>query len=134
MELDFFQLRHACHKVGNLVAEFATKVLVGDVGILDGIVQQCGTNSVDVQTHIDKDVGNDSRVGDVGATACTELPLVCLLRHLERRIYFVYVFGMVVMLYLAQKVLYCYLSRFFFRIHTFAPVSNFYIRMQKFVT
>ena len=59
---------------------------MGSGGVLDDVVEQCCLNGLTVQFQfLRHDLGHGQRVDDIGLAAFALLPLVGLLRKLERR-------------------------------------------------
>ncbi len=92
VELQSLQLGHAVHDLGDLGAERAFHVGDGDLGVLDGIVQQRSDQRDLVQTDLGDDPGHRHRVVDVALAAAAALVAVRLLGrlvgpvdHLHRR-------------------------------------------------
>ena len=67
-----------------MLAELCGDDLVGDVGVLDGVVQQRGDQRLHIHAQIGQDDGHLDRMDDVGLAAFAAHALVRLARELER--------------------------------------------------
>ena len=63
---DLSQFRHAVHKELHLLAEFPADILVGQLGVLDDIMQKACSDRLLVQFQIRKDNGDTERMDDIG--------------------------------------------------------------------
>ena len=99
VKLNFVQFGYACNKVGNFVAELFPQVGIGNVGVLHRVVQKRSTYRGHVKTHVHKNVRHYRGVRYVRSATCTELSLVCLLRHFESVVNFGHFRGMIIMPY-----------------------------------
>ena len=70
---------------GDLLAELVTQPLVGDAGVLDGVVQQRRGDRGLVEAEVGRDVGDGDRVGDVGLAGSSQLALVGVDRQPDPR-------------------------------------------------
>ena len=67
-EFDLFKFGHALHELQNLVAEFRLDIPFGNGGIFYDVVQKRRGNGGGVQSQIDQDFGNVTRVSEIFLT------------------------------------------------------------------
>ena len=70
------QLGDPLHQVGHGVAEAVGHLLMGGLGVLDGVVKEGGHDGVGVQAQLRHQVGHLQGVGDIGGAVLAELALV----------------------------------------------------------
>jgi len=77
-ELDLADLGDPVHDLGDLRAEEALDLGKFGLGILDGVVEDAGRHGHHVHLHAGQEVCDLQRMGKVGLTGQTDLPLVDL--------------------------------------------------------
>ena len=78
VELQPVELGDAVDDRGDLVAELLGQPLLGDAGVLHGVVQQGGRDRRLVQSQVGGDIGHGDRVGHVRLAGAAQLTLVGL--------------------------------------------------------
>jgi len=78
VELQAVELGDAVDDRGDLIAELLGQPLLGDAGVLDGIVQQGRGDRGLVEAQVGRDIGHRDRVRDVGLAGSAQLALVRL--------------------------------------------------------
>ena len=77
-EVHFGQLGDPLHQVGHGGAEAFGHLLMGGLGVLDGVVEEGRHDGVAVQPQFGHQVGHLQGVGDVGGAVFPQLPLVAV--------------------------------------------------------
>ena len=78
------ELGHALHQVGHRRAKAGGDLLVGDLGILNAVVQQGGDERVGVQLEVGHDIRHRQRVGDIGRAVAPQLLGVVVVCKVKR--------------------------------------------------
>ena len=76
---DLVELGHTLHQVCYRDAEALGNLLMGGVGVLNGVVEQGGDDGVGVQPQVRHQVGHLQGMGDVGGAVLAELTVMVLL-------------------------------------------------------
>jgi len=76
LKLHLGQLADPVDHLGDLVAELAGQHLLGDLGVLDDVVQQCRDDARHVHAHFGEHVGDVEWVTDIGLTGQAELTVM----------------------------------------------------------
>ena len=80
-ELQLVELGDTGDQLGDGVAKLLGKIVLGDRGIFDDVVQHGSHQGLVIEAHVAQDAGHGNGMGDVGFTTGTHLSLVSITGH-----------------------------------------------------